>query len=124
LRRTLRQLEGKGAESQPFWDYVPYVPLVLAASVTIALAIVIGRQVRRRMGTRSKVSEGCHRIGVVIGGLFASLFVLGAPFWASSLSLFIYGELMGIVLFLVPYGILRLLGWIVDGFVTGGKRHA
>jgi hypothetical protein len=104
-----------------------YVPVALAFCVVVGLALVIVRQIRKGTGTRSRISEGCHRIGIVIGGLFAALFVFGSPFWAlqdGDPLTFVYGELLGILLFLIPYCLLRLVGWIFDRFVTGAKSRA
>jgi hypothetical protein len=66
---------------------------------------------------RSRVSEGFHRLGIVVGAVLglgpAALVVLHGEI--------VRGIGIGVVLFLVAYGFFRLLGWIVDGFFSGTR---
>ena len=67
--------------------------------------------------SRSRVSEGFHRLGVVVSvvlglGPGACVVLQGEVVW---------GIGIGVVLFLMTYGSFRLLGLIINGFFAGAK---
>jgi hypothetical protein len=67
------------------------------------------------------LSDDYHRIGLIVGSLFSVCPVIVGIFVASSersLLPLIFSGLIGIVMFFLPYGIGRLLGWILDGLVS------
>jgi hypothetical protein len=65
-------------------------------------------------------SDDYRRIGLIVGSVFlvcpmiVGVFVAGSE---RSLLPLIFAGLIGIVMFFLPYGIGRLLGWILDGLV-------
>jgi hypothetical protein len=87
----------------------------------LVLLIVAYAAVRKWQGTqvgRNRVSEGFHRLGVVVG---TSGGIIGALVGISG---GLFGVLVGAVsMFLLAYGMVRLLGWIVAGFVSGPKHR-
>jgi hypothetical protein len=67
------------------------------------------------------LSDDYHRIGLIVGSLFSVCPVLVGIFVASnerSLLPLIFAGLTGTVMFLLAYGVGRLLGWILDGLVS------
>ena len=92
----------------------------------IAFALWLARFGRAQQ--RSKISEGFHRIGVAVGlslfGLFSIVTFIGI-FGADEgrLSMWLIYEMIGGVAVLGLYGLVRLIGWIADGFASGLKMR-
>jgi hypothetical protein len=69
----------------------------------------------------SRASEGYRRVGLALGSIFAIFPIIMGLFFARtelSISLLIYCSLAGVIMFLIPYIVSRLLGWIVDNFIS------
>jgi hypothetical protein len=69
----------------------------------------------------SRASEGYRRVGLALGSIFAICPIVIGLFFARtglSISLLVYCGLAGVIMFLIPYVVSRLLGWIVDNFIS------
>ena len=65
-----------------------------------------------------RVSQDYRRIGVIVGLLFAAVPIAAGLFAGLSFSLLIYCGLAAVIMFAIPYGISRSVGWIVDSFFS------
>ena len=68
-----------------------------------------------------RISTNYRRIGLIVGSLFAVVPILSGLVLAHTeltFSFLMYCALATIILFVIPYGICRSLGWILDGFLS------
>jgi hypothetical protein len=104
---------------------VKEAPLILKRELSITrrmqrpMRLSAAAEAPKRLHTGSSISEGFRRLAIVIGA-FLGLGVAAIGIVAGAA---LEGSLIGVALFLMAYGLVRLLGWIVDGFVSGGERR-
>jgi hypothetical protein len=117
------EASSQGAETAPGWSYVS----LGVVATTVLVLVIVAHRTRHIWAPRhgNKVSEGRHRIGI---GCAAPLAIL-VVFFGAGAAIADHGLILGplaailtgVAVFLIPYVLLRLLGWIVEGFVSGGK---
>ena len=98
----------------PFLEEFNYL-LFISWLALMLCALIAGWDIVREH-KHSKVVEGFQRLGIVLGtvlglALIAFGILTDGPWWIVTR--------IGVAVFLTVYGFFRLLGWIVDGFVSG-----
>ena len=65
-----------------------------------------------------RLSQDYRRIGVTVGLIFAAVPIVAWLFAGPSFSLLMYCGFAAVIMFAIPYGISRSVGWIVDSFLS------
>ena len=87
----------------------------------IAEELVEGRELFKPQYFFGRARENYRRIGVIVGSIFSAVPIVAGLFLARTglnLLLLMYCGLAAAIMFLIPYGISRSLGWIVDSFFS------
>jgi hypothetical protein len=78
--------------------------------------IVEGRELFKPH-VHGRLSQDYRRIGVTVGVIFAAVPIAAWLFAGMSFSLLIYCGFASVIMFAIPYGISRSVGWITDSFL-------